>query len=90
MKYYHLISGSMMLFGVQYLLQNVLQIPLAAWVRILFFILQFIIFIAYALLLCVLLFASKRQKRTFKQQPKQPHTPANMQKIISLNKLPKA
>lgn len=68
MKYYHLISLSMMLLSVQYVLQNILQLSLAPWISVLFFMLQLIIFIAYALLLLILLLTSKRQKRTFKKQ----------------------
>ncbi len=68
MKYYHLISLSMMLLGVQYVLQNVLKLSLVPWISVLFFMLQLIIFIAYALSLLILLLTSKRQKRTFKKQ----------------------
>lgn len=68
MKYYHLISLSMMLLGVQYVLQNILKLSLVPWISILFFMLQLIIFIAYALSLLILLLTSKRQKRTFKKQ----------------------
>ena len=68
MKYYHVISLSMLLLGVQYVLQNILKLSLVPWISILFFMLQLIIFIAYALSLLILLLTSKRQKRTFKKQ----------------------
>jgi len=58
----------MMLLGVQYVLQNVLKLSLVPWISVLFFMLQLIIFIAYALSLLILLLTSKRQKRTFKKQ----------------------
>lgn len=67
MKYYHLIAISIGLFFVQFSLQNLLQLAIPDFIRKIFFMIQFVLFVSYSSLMFLTFFDKRRKNRRLKR-----------------------